>query len=119
MTPPEQAPADPNRAIEVRDDPSASRYEVFLDGQLAGFATYRLTREHITFLHTEIDPAFEGHGLGGELARRALEDVRARGLPVVPMCPFIAGFIRRHPDEYLELVAPAMRARVLSGERAG
>ena len=58
----------------------------------------------ITFVHTEIDDAYAGQGLGGKLARAALDDVRARGLAVRPDCPFIKGWIAKHPD-YADLVA--------------
>jgi len=102
-------------AVEVRDNPDEARYEIRADGELAGFARYRLDDGQITFFHTEIHPEHEGVGLGGQLARGALEDARARGLTVVPVCPFIADYIAHHPDEYLDMVVPEMRAR-LSGE---
>ena len=102
-------------AVEVRDNPEESRYEIRSDGELAGFVTYGLHRDHITFIHTEIEPAFEGHGLGGQLASAVLDDARRRVLEVVPMCPFIAGYIRRHPDEYLSLVKPELREQVTNG----
>jgi uncharacterized protein len=102
-------------AVEVLDNPDESRFEIRSDGELAGFVTYGLHSDHITFIHTEIEPAYEGHGLGGQLARAVLDEARRRGLPVVPMCPFIAGYIRRHPDEYLDLVAPDLRAQVTGG----
>ena len=70
---------------------------------LAGFATYRLHPGRITFLHTEIEPEYEGSGLGSRLAAAVLDDARARGLSVVPICPFISSWIRRHP-EYADLV---------------
>jgi predicted GNAT family acetyltransferase len=98
-------------SVQVRDNLTQSRAEVFAGGQLAGFAKYRLHDGRITFFHTEIDPAHEGSGLGSRLALAALDDVRARGLPVVPQCPYIAGFIRRHPDQYLDLVVPEMRSK--------
>jgi len=99
---------------QVRDNPAESRYEVFSDGRLAGFAQYVLRDDRITMFHTEVEPAFEGEGLGGELAREALDDVRARGLMVEPLCPFIASFIRHHPDAYLDLVVPELREKVTS-----
>lgn len=99
---------------QVFDNPAESRYEVFSDGKLAGFAVYQLHVDRITMYHTEIDKAFEGEGLGSELAREALGDVRSRGLMVEPLCPFIAAFIRRHQDEYLDLVVPGMREKVTS-----
>ena len=101
---------------QVRDNPAESRYEIFAaDGTRAGFATYRLSDGRITMVHTEVDPAYQGEGLGAELARAALDDIRARGLEVVPRCPFIAAFIRQHQDEYLDLVAPELRAKVIAG----
>ena len=101
----------------VRDNPDESRYELVVDGRLAGIAQYRLNGERITMYHTEVEPEFEGRGLGDELARAALDDVRRRGLVLVPLCPFIAAFIRRHPGEYLDLVAPSLRERVVEDAR--
>ncbi len=101
-------------AVEVRDNPDEARYEIRADGELAGFAQYRLGGAQITFFHTEIHPEFEGAGLGSQLAREALDDARARGLSVVPVCPFIAAYIAHHTDEYLDMVVPAMRARLAS-----
>ena len=88
----------------VADAPERSRFEISVDGALAGFALYKLAPGRITFVHTEIDDAYAGQGLGGQLARAALDDVRARGLAVQPHCPFIAGWIAKHPD-YADLVA--------------
>jgi uncharacterized protein len=101
--------------VAVRDNPDKERFEVFSDGQLAGFAQYRLGGGKITMDHTEVDPRFEGQGLGGALAKAALQDVRERGLELIPTCPFIAAYVRDHPDDYLDLVAPAMRQRVIAG----
>ncbi len=90
--------------IVVRDAPEAGRYELLVSGQLAGLATYTLSGDTMTIPHAEVQPAFEGRGLGARLARFALDDVRRRGLRVVPRCPFIAAYIKRHP-EYADLVA--------------
>lgn len=92
--------------VEVRDNPERSRYEARLGDAVAGFAAYRLRGEPtdiVVFTHTEVDPAYEGQGVGSALARAALEDVRARRLGVVAMCPFISAYIRRHP-EYADLL---------------
>lgn len=90
-------------ATEVTDVPDKRRYEVSSDGQVAGYAEYILTDTLITFTHTEIDPAFEGRGMGSTLIREALNDVRSRGLAVLPLCPFVKGWIERHRD-YADLV---------------
>jgi predicted GNAT family acetyltransferase len=90
--------------VETRDNPEESRYEGWVDGKLAGFAAYRLEPGRIVFTHTEVDDAYEGQGVGSTIARFALDDVRARGdLRVVPRCPFIRGWIEKHPD-YQDLV---------------
>lgn len=83
--------------------PEAHRYEAHIDGELAGFAAYRSPRGAIVFTHTEVEPAYEGRGVGGALARYALDDARSRGLEVVVVCPFIRAWIERHPD-YAELL---------------
>ena len=67
-------------ATEVVHNEAQSRYEAHVDGALDGFAEYQLTDELIVFTHTEVDPAFEGQGVGSAIARGALEDVRADGL---------------------------------------
>jgi predicted GNAT family acetyltransferase len=98
---------------EVRNNPAEYRYEVWAEGEMAGYTQYALLRGRIAFLHTKVYESFEGLGLGGRLARAALDDARTKGLVVMPHCPFIAGYIERHFDEYGDLVAPEM----LTGER--
>ncbi|HEX6076513.1 MAG TPA: GNAT family N-acetyltransferase [Micromonosporaceae bacterium] len=88
---------------EVRHNPHRHRYEIHVDGTLVGFASYRPHPDELVFVHTEINPEYEGRGLGSTLAKETLDDVRARGLGVVPLCPFIAGYIRQHA-EYADLV---------------
>jgi predicted GNAT family acetyltransferase len=82
----------------------ADDYEITVDGQHAGLAAFEERPGVVVFTHTEIDDAFEGKGLGSTLARAALDDVRARGLKVLPHCPFIRSWIERHPD-YQDLLA--------------
>jgi uncharacterized protein len=93
--------------LVVTDNPSASRYEMHVTptGKLAGFVEYKL-REHetvISLVHTEIEPAFQGKGLATRLARFSLDDARKRGLAVLPFCPYINSWIKKHP-EYADLV---------------
>jgi predicted GNAT family acetyltransferase len=94
--------------VEVRNNSTEYRYEVWADGELAGYTQYGLGRGRIAFVHTKVEESYEGLGLGSRLAHAALDDARARGLVVVPLCPFIAGYIERHLDEYRDLVAPEM-----------
>ena len=95
--------------LEVVDVPEASRYELRLDGRQIGEAAYRRRNGRIAFIHTEVDEASEGRGLGSRLVLAALDDARGQGLEVVPLCPFVASVIDRHP-EYEELVAEDYRA---------
>jgi predicted GNAT family acetyltransferase len=94
----------PDQRITVADRPDSGQYEVKLDGQPVGLLSYQLEGGMMTYRHTEIDPSVSGRGLGSTLVRFALDDARARGLTVIPRCPFVARFIVRHP-EYEDLVA--------------
>jgi uncharacterized protein len=89
----------------VRDNPTKSRFEVHV-GDSVAFLTYRdLASGARVFLHTEVPPPVEGHGIGTRLVKGALDDARSAGRRVVPKCPFVADFIARHP-EYQPLVVP-------------
>lgn len=90
----------------VRDDPGRGRFEVTLDGEIA-FLEYARGPHRLVLLHTEVPPALEGRGLGGRLARFALERARAEGLQVVPECPFQRSWIERHPEFHELLWRPA------------
>jgi uncharacterized protein len=102
-------------SLQIEDDPEEQRYEALVDGQLAGFIQYQSRDGRITMYHTEVDPTYEGHGIGSELAKVALADVAERGLELAPLCPFIANYIRLHSEQYLELVPASMREKVLAG----
>jgi predicted GNAT family acetyltransferase len=93
----------------VQDNPAERRYEAHVDGELAGFATYHLSGPRITLLHTEVDDAFEGQGIGKLLAEYILDAAREAGLAVIPKCPFMARYIRE-TREYVELVPEKRRA---------
>lgn len=88
---------------EVRDNPERSRYEITVDGKLAGVAEYDTVGTTVTFIHTEVDRATRERGLGAELVRAALDDVRASGRTVIAQCPFVTSFIKEHP-EYADLL---------------
>jgi uncharacterized protein len=87
----------------VTDNPGAARYEITAGGRQVGFVTYRMSPGVISFLHAEVDPDLERHGLGSRLVAEALDDARSRGLGVRPVCPFVAAFIERNPG-YADLV---------------
>jgi predicted GNAT family acetyltransferase len=90
--------------LTVRDNSQDQRFEaVDESGVVAGFAAYRRSEKAVTFIHTVVDDAFEGHGVGSTLVKAALDAVREEGVRVVPRCPFVASYIERHP-EYADLV---------------
>ena len=88
---------------EIRDNRERSRYEILVDGEVAGFVHYNLRGGRIILVHTEVDDAHAGHGLASILVAGVLDDIRVRGLRIVPVCPFVERFIREHP-EYDDLV---------------
>lgn len=94
--------------VTITNNAAQHRYEAQLGGELAGFCEYNLLTGAIMFTHTEVLTAFEGKGVGSALARHVLDDARAQGLHVIPVCQFIAGYIRKHPD-YAELVREDIR----------
>ncbi|RUL91330.1 N-acetyltransferase [Verrucosispora sp. FIM060022] len=87
----------------VEENAAKHRYEILVDDALAGFTAYLPRGEALVFTHTEVDPAFQGMGVGSALMRGTLEQLRAQGQRIVPQCPFMAAFIKRHP-EYADLV---------------
>jgi predicted GNAT family acetyltransferase len=99
----------PGSAPVVTDNPKASRYEVHVGGELAGFINYHLRGQEISLIHTEVDPSFEGRGLASILARSSLDDARKRQLAVLPFCPYVNSWLKKHPD-YVDLVPADRRA---------
>ncbi len=89
--------------LVVADNAELQRYEAHRGSDVVGFITYRLQPERMTLIHTEVAPALEGEGIGSQLVRGALDDIRRRGLTIVPVCPFVRAYLRRHP-EYADLV---------------
>lgn len=100
---PEEQP--PLHLADVRE---RSRYEATLgdDPRVAGWLSYQLSGEWIALIHTEIDPDFEGQGVGGRLVRSVLDDARRRGLKVIPKCAFVVGWLHKHPDQHDVLFRP-------------
>jgi len=89
--------------VVVTDAPEARRFEARLDGELAGFLDYARDDERIALIHTEVDPAFGGKGVGSVLARFALDAARADGIRVLALCPFVVRWVEKHPD-YADIV---------------
>lgn len=93
--------------ITVSRNDEASRYEIHSDGTLAGFADFDRRPGEIRFTHTEIDNAFQGRGLAQQLAAGALADAATTGDAIAPYCPFIAGYLQKHPIEGVEIRMPS------------
>lgn len=90
--------------LRVVDVPERSRYEVTADGEVVGFSAYHQIDKGVYALpHVEVDAAFEGRGVASRLMRESLDDLRERGLRVVPICPFARAYIERNPS-YADLV---------------
>jgi predicted GNAT family acetyltransferase len=82
----------------VRNNPEALRYELVADGEVVGRIDYRRSHDAVVLVHTEIVPAFKGQGLGARLVAGALEDIRAQGLRVVAVCPYVRAYMRKHSE---------------------
>ncbi|MGW6423197.1 GNAT family N-acetyltransferase [Nocardia sp. NPDC055053] len=97
---PETTPAAQSGSTEpqVVRNADKDRYDVFYDGELAGFAEYVERDNDTDFVHTEIDDAYAGKGLGSVLAKYAVEDVIERGRTITAHCPFIRGWLDKHPQ---------------------
>ncbi len=84
--------------LSVSDNPAELRYELKRGDEVLGFIRYRFEPDAVVLVHTDVDPAYEGQGLGSMLVAGALDDLRRRGLRVVPFCPFVRDYLRRHPE---------------------
>ncbi|MEW2219606.1 GNAT family N-acetyltransferase [Streptomyces sp. NPDC006990] len=84
--------------FEISDNTAEGRFEARVDGALAGVAQYLRAPGVLAVTHTEVEPAYEGRGVGGALAHHILESAQEAGEKVAPVCPFVANWIRRHPD---------------------
>lgn len=93
----------------MQDNPAESRYELLLDGKLVGGVAYLPSPGVVILVHTEIAEELEGQGLGGRLVAGTLDDIRARGLRFVPVCPFVDSYLERRP-EYADLVVQGSEA---------
>jgi len=94
--------------VSVRDVPLASRFELRVNGVLAGYVSYRDARSGRAFEHTVIATEYQGMGLASQLIRYALDEARATGRNVLPSCPFVRSFVQQHPA-YVDLVGQPER----------
>jgi predicted GNAT family acetyltransferase len=101
-----EAPAIP----DVVDNTEKHQFEIALDGETA-FAEYRLVEHGIILPHTVVPEAFEGKGIASRLARYAMAYARERNLKIIPLCPFMAGYMAKHPETH-DLVHPSYRDRI-------
>jgi len=90
--------------IPVTRNDERGRFEAVCDGEVAGYAEFRLRDGVIEFTHTVVEDRFEGRGVGSTLVSEALDQVRAEGLDVVATCEFVRSYIERH-QEYADLLA--------------
>lgn len=97
--------------VEIRDDPEEGAYVIEVDGERAGKAVYHMRGGRHLFVHTEIDDRFSRMGLGTRLVQYALDDVRAKQGTMVPICPFFAAYLKRHP-EYEDVVDRELTDRI-------
>ena len=91
----------------VTDNPSQKRYEMPLEGPSGpalAFVAYRRNGDVLSLDHAEVPPALEGQGVGSRLVKATLDDIRAKGLKVIPRCGFVRAYLRRHP-EYGDVMA--------------
>jgi predicted GNAT family acetyltransferase len=95
---------------DVANNEAERRFEVRLGDDVA-FAEYRLVQDGIILPHTEVPKAFEGKGVASGLARAAMAYAREHGLQVIPTCPFMAGYMQKHPETH-DLVHPLFRQRL-------
>ncbi|TNM26368.1 GNAT family N-acetyltransferase [Streptomyces sedi] len=94
-------------STEVRDNSQLGRFEAWMDGEFAGYADYAREEGRVVYPHTEVRVGYEGRGVGGALATEAMEDAERRELRVVASCPFIAGWLTKHPEyQHLEETTP-------------
>ena len=100
----------PATNVVIRDNTVEDRFELFVNDMPAGVLAYRMQGEKYALIHTEIDPEFEGLGMGSRLISGTLTQIRAGGHTVLPICPFVLSYLERHPDD-LDMVAASDRAR--------
>ena len=85
--------------LTVEDNPDARRYEARLGSEVVAYIAYHVEPERITLIHTHVEPAFEHQGIASKLVAGALDDIRSRGLSLLPVCPYVRSYLQRHPED--------------------
>ena len=98
-------------SISILKNDELNRFEIYSDGELAGFADFKIENQMISYTHTEIDPRFSGKGLGSQLIKEALDEVLEQNLEVAPYCSFVSAYIKKNSEKYLHLVPEGLRAK--------
>jgi predicted GNAT family acetyltransferase len=98
-------------SISVVKNYELNRFEIYSDGELAGFADFKIENQVISYTHTEIDPRFGGKGLGSQLIKEALDKALEQDLEVSPYCSFVSAYIKKSGEKYLHLVPESKRAK--------
>jgi predicted GNAT family acetyltransferase len=96
-------------SISIVKNEELSRFEIYSDGELAGFADFKIENQMISYTHTEIDPRFGGQGLGSQLIKEALDEALEQNLEVAPYCSFVSAYIKKNSEKYLDLVPKSSR----------
>jgi predicted GNAT family acetyltransferase len=97
-------------SISILKNDELNRFEIYSDGELAGFAEYKVSNQMISYTHTEIDTRFGGQGLGSQLIKEVLDEVLEQNLEVAPYCSFVSAYIKKNSEKYLYLVPESKRA---------
>lgn len=98
-------------SISIVKNEKLNRFEIYFDGELAGFAEFEVSNQMISYPHTEIDPRFGGKGLGSQLIKEALDEALEQNLEVAPYCSFVSAYIKKNSEKYLHLVPEGQRAK--------
>jgi predicted GNAT family acetyltransferase len=105
VTPPPESTSPAPAPAVIADVPDRHRYVATVDEQEAGYLSYEQSGTVRDLQHTVVDQEFGGRGIGSDLIRYAIADIRSRGDQLIPTCSFVKRYLERHPDD-AELVAP-------------
>ena len=97
-------------SVSIVKNEKLNRFEIYSDGELAGFAEFKVVNQMISYTHTEIDPRFGGKGLGSQLIKEALDEALEQNLEIAPYCSFVSAYIKKNSEKYLHLVPEGQRA---------